>query len=109
MAIITVDKNTLLESSKTLESLERAAKSEEIKNEDIQPMQRALTDEYGRMKDCEDNLRTASDHIATLERALAGWNAYHSYQTKRLPGLKRRYLAARDYIRSAEDEQTGNL
>ena len=50
-----------------------------------------------------------SEQIAALEKALAGWQAYRTYQERRLPGLRRRYTAARDYIRAAEDEQTGNI
>ena len=45
--------------------------------------------------------------IEQLEKAAANWRAYRDYQERRKPGLERRYRLARDYVRAAEDEQTG--
>lgn len=109
MTTITVDNGALNASSQMLDKLREAQRVDEIKNPEIQSMQRTLADEFGRMKDCEDNIGTAHEQIAALEKALAGWQAYRTYQERRLPGLRRRYTAARDYIRAAEDEQTGNI
>lgn len=109
MPQIEIDNSSLDKSTSMLAAFESANRTGEIKNSDLMPFNKALVDEFGKMKDCEDMIDQSHAQIALLEKALAGWQRFTSHQERRLPGLRRRYAAARDYLRSAEDEQTGNL
>lgn len=106
---ITIDNEELNKSTSQLAAFESANRATEIKGSDLMPFQKALADEFGKMKDCEDMIAQAEPQIAALQAALTRWQNFKAYQERRLPGLRRRYHAARDYIRAAEDEQTGNL
>ncbi len=109
MTTIEIDNAPLNQSTSLLAAFESADRSEEIKASDLIPYQKALADEYGKMHDCEDRIAKGDEQIALLEKALAGWRRFTDHQKRRLPGLRRRYILARDYIRSPEDEQTGSL
>lgn len=108
MAVITIDNDALSKSSSLLTQLQAAKNADNLSNDSLRPFNSALTAEFGRMKDCQDNIETAEVQIAALKKALSGWTAFKAYQERRYPGLERRYKLARDYIRAAEDEQTGN-
>lgn len=107
MPVLEIDNTALNRSTSLLANLETAKNRDTISDTAMRPFNEALTDEYARMKECTDNLATAKEQIAAHEKALAGWRGYMDYQERRYPGLERRYRLARDYIRAAEDEQTG--
>lgn len=109
MTQITADTTEVDKSTGVLAALEEAAHTDEATTAEISTVTEALSRDYHRMKDCEQNIAVSDEHIAALERALKGWRNYRDHQVRRLPGLKTRYVAARTYMRAAEDEQTGSI
>lgn len=107
MPQLAIDNDALTRSSSMLSQLDSARHADTISDEAMRPFNNALVAEYARMKECTDNVATAEAQIVALEKALAGWRGYKDYQERRYPGLERRYRLARDYVRAAEDEQTG--
>lgn len=61
---------------------------------------------WEKLAECRAYMGTADAEIAALERVLTGWKNYRAYQSRREPFLLRRYMALRDFVRSAEDERT---
>lgn len=106
MPHLEVDNRNLDQSRTMLAGLDKARQADTIDDEAMKPFQGAVTAEFGRMRECQDNLTMADQQIAELQKALAGWSAYREWQARRYPGLERRYKLARDYVRAAEDEQT---
>lgn len=109
MVALAIDNEQLSKSNGLLHQLESAKNADTPSDNSLNPFNGALTAEYGRMKDCQDNIALAGTQIAALQKALDGWTSYREYQERRYPGLERRYRLARDYIRAAEDEQTDTL
>ena len=108
MTAITIDTQKQINQAQTLlDNLSAANRTDTVTTEEINANQGDLAKDFGRLRDCRDNIATADEQIALLEKALAGWKAFRAHQVRREPGLVRRYELKRDWIRAAEDEQTG--
>lgn len=108
MTAITIDtENQARQAQTLLTNLTTTTDKETITDDEIASNRDELLKDYNRLRDCRDNIATANEQIALLEKALIGWRNFRDHQSRRVPGLERRYELKRDWIRAAEDEQTG--